>query len=207
MVPGIRVNPSSWTTRPRPTRQGPQARRTTKEHSTPPVPPSVQLHRFPRMTTPPVSSTRSPPTPRTSGPISKTAMTRPTSQPRSHLNARAPIESRFARERQTHRGETLGALVRTKNGSSHLRYWLAWDDLHEDLHANMECVMARVRCDHWKRRGRPVQETKTQIETRRNGLFNQVERDIKQELLQAGLEPAPRAYKTLRSTNRANGAC
>jgi hypothetical protein len=41
-----------------------------------------------------------------------------------------------------HRGETIGALVRTRSGRSYLRYLLAWDNLYDDLRANIECVMA-----------------------------------------------------------------
>jgi hypothetical protein len=41
-----------------------------------------------------------------------------------------------------HRDETLGALVRSKSGRSYLRYLLAWDNLYDDLRANIDCVMA-----------------------------------------------------------------
>jgi hypothetical protein len=41
-----------------------------------------------------------------------------------------------------HRGETIGTLVRTRSGRSYLRYLLAWDNLYDDLRANIECVMA-----------------------------------------------------------------
>jgi hypothetical protein len=40
------------------------------------------------------------------------------------------------------KGETLGALVRTKSGRSYLRYLLAWDELFEDFRANIEFLMA-----------------------------------------------------------------
>jgi hypothetical protein len=36
----------------------------------------------------------------------------------------------------------IGALVRTRSGRSYLRYLLAWDNLYDDLRANIECVMA-----------------------------------------------------------------
>jgi hypothetical protein len=41
-----------------------------------------------------------------------------------------------------HRGESLGTLVRTKSGRSYLRYLLDWDNLYEDLRANIEFLMA-----------------------------------------------------------------
>jgi hypothetical protein len=41
-----------------------------------------------------------------------------------------------------HKGETIGALVRTRSGRSYLRYLLAWDNLYDDLRANIECVLA-----------------------------------------------------------------
>lgn len=66
----------------------------------------------------------------------------------------------FRKKRQTHRGETLGALVRTKNGRSYLRYMLAWDGLHEDLHANMECVMAAYAVTTGKDGGGPSKKRK-----------------------------------------------
>jgi hypothetical protein len=41
-----------------------------------------------------------------------------------------------------HRGETIGALVRTRSGRSYLRYLLAWDKLYADLRTNIEFVMS-----------------------------------------------------------------
>ena len=40
-----------------------------------------------------------------------------------------------------HRGETLGVLVRTKSGRSYLRYLLDWDNLFQELRANIEFLM------------------------------------------------------------------
>jgi hypothetical protein len=41
-----------------------------------------------------------------------------------------------------HRGETIGALVRTRSGRSYMRYLLDWDKLYADLRINIEFVMA-----------------------------------------------------------------
>jgi hypothetical protein len=41
-----------------------------------------------------------------------------------------------------HKGTTIGVLVRTRSGRSYLRYLLAWDNLYDDLRANIECVMS-----------------------------------------------------------------
>ena len=41
-----------------------------------------------------------------------------------------------------HRGKALGDLLRSKAGRSYLRYLLAWDDLYDDMRANIECVLA-----------------------------------------------------------------
>ena len=41
-----------------------------------------------------------------------------------------------------HRGETIGALVRTRSGRSYLRYLLAWEKLYADLRINIEFVMS-----------------------------------------------------------------
>jgi hypothetical protein len=59
-----------------------------------------------------------------------------------------------------HRGETLGALVRTTSGRSYLRYLLAWDGLFEDLRANIECVMAAYAATTGKDAGGPTKKRK-----------------------------------------------
>lgn len=159
MVPGIRVNPSSWTTRPRPTRHVPQAANNKRAQHSP---------------SPSVSA--APPLPANDD--SSGFFNEITADPAnfwadledSDDEADEPAEVAFERacadripfrkKRQTHRGETLGALVRTKNGRSYLRYLLAWDDLNEDLHANMECVMAAYAVTTGKDGGGPSKKRK-----------------------------------------------
>tara|TARA_R110000851_G_scaffold106401_3_gene225498 strand:- start:5915 stop:6232 length:318 start_codon:yes stop_codon:yes gene_type:complete len=40
-----------------------------------------------------------------------------------------------------YKGQLLGDLIRTKSGRSYLRYLLDWDELFEDLRANIEILM------------------------------------------------------------------
>ena len=40
------------------------------------------------------------------------------------------------------KGQTLGVLVKTKDGRSYLRYLLEWDALYDDMRLSIQCVLA-----------------------------------------------------------------